>query len=428
MCREQGEGGWWWWWRRRRRRPGTRHACGGRARETREARKRGRRRRGVVRKARPPDPHRPHTRGEDARSRTQPSVHEGRSTPPAATPCRNEGRGGAGRGGARRGPPSSLRTPPPVASPPAPAAPGAGPGTPGPGQHRGRPTRPQAPVRPPAPEGRGMPGGEDTATGPRAADRGGGTRPALGRAHPERGARRGALVGGVGGHGRSPSPSPRRCRRTGGGGGGGGKAGNGSGPRQARGSETHQGAAPGSSRRGADRGGRAGGRTDGRRGAPTGCSHVTPMPRNRRWRRGWPRATARGGVARNDPGEASRPLGRTAGSHRQRPPSTGAVPRHTQDDRLASPATHTHTPTPAGAGGGAHPSRGLTPTATYNLEPQPARENALPPRTGGPHSPRTRNPTVHTKAPPPRPPLRAPRALLHPGTPPADRGRETTPT
>lgn len=80
---------------------------------------------------------------------------------------------GEGRGGARRGPPSSLRTPPPVASPPAPAAPGAGPGTPGPGQHRGRPTRPQAPVRPPAPEGRGMPGGEDTATGPRAADRGG---------------------------------------------------------------------------------------------------------------------------------------------------------------------------------------------------------------------------------------------------------------
>ena len=122
MCREQGEGGWWWW----RRRPGTRHACGGRARETREARKRGRRRRGVVRKARPPDPHRPHTRGEGARSRTQPSVHEGRSTPPAATPCRNEGRGGAGRGGAP--PPPSAPHPPSRARPPRrPREPGRGP-------------------------------------------------------------------------------------------------------------------------------------------------------------------------------------------------------------------------------------------------------------------------------------------------------------
>ena len=237
--------------------------------------------------------------------------------------------------------------------------------------------------------------------------------------------------------GAPPSPGPRRCRRTG----GGGKAGNGSGPRQARGSETHQGAAPGSSRWGAERGGRADGEGH-RRG---GAGGVRPRDTNATE----PaveagvaaRATARGMASKRPAGggEASRPLGRTAGSHRQRPPSTGAVPRHTQDDRLASPATtHTHThahpPTPAGGRGGrgergAHPLTG--PHAHRHLQPG---AGSRPGRTlsrrvpAAPTQPSHAQPYCAPKAPQPRPPLRAPRALLHPGTPPADRGRETTPT
>lgn len=296
---------------------------------------------------RPPDPPGPHTRGEDARSHTRPSLHEGRSAP-VATACGNEGEGHG------RAPPPPLRTPNPRREPARPGGPGSRAGEPRPGPHRGRPTRPQAPARPPAPEGRGTPGGEDTATDPREADRG--TRPALGRAH-RSGGRGGGCWGwggGWGGHGCSPSPSPRRRRRTG----GGGKAGNGSGAAAGPGKRDTPGRGPGEQQMGS--GPR---RTDGRdrqTGAPTGCGHVTPTPRNRRWRRGWPRATARG-MARNDPGEASRPLGRTVGSHRQRPTSTRAVPRHTQNDRLASPATP---PPPRGGGRGAHPSRGLTSTAT----------------------------------------------------------------
>lgn len=206
MCREQGEGGWWWWRRRRRRRPGTRHACGGRARETREARKRGRRRRGVVRKARPPDPHRPHTRGEGARSRTQPSVHEGRSTPPAATPCRNEGRGGEGRGAA--GPPLLPPHPTPRREPARPGGPGSRAGDP---RTRPTPGTADAPsgARPSArPRGAGDAGRRGHGDRP-AGGRPGGTRPALGRAHPERGARRGALVGGGWGVTGAP-PRPAR--------------------------------------------------------------------------------------------------------------------------------------------------------------------------------------------------------------------------
>ncbi|XP_060994229.1 collagen alpha-1(I) chain-like [Dama dama] len=348
VCREQG-GGWW---------PGTRASCSsGRAQKTREARKRGEG--GVVGKA-PTRPTGPHTRGEDARSRTQPSVHEGHSAPRRPPP--REGT----RGGARRAP-LLLRTPPPPRRGPArPGGPGSRAGDPRPGHAADGRRALKRPSVPPTPEGRGTPGSEDTATGPREADRG--PDPRSGQRIGAGGAAGGAGGRVGGGRGRSPSPSPRRRRRTG----GGGKAGNRSGPRQARGSETRQGAAPGSSRWGADRGGR----TDGRRRARTGCSHVTPTPQNRRWRRGWPRATARG-MAQNDPGEASQPPGRTAG---------------------------------------AHPSRGLTPTANpTHPEPQPAQENALPPRTGGPHSPHTRNPAVRAKAPPAPPPSQGSEGPAPPG-------------
>ncbi|XP_043727762.1 collagen alpha-1(I) chain-like [Cervus elaphus] len=103
-------------------------------------------------------------------------------------------------------------------------------------------------------------------------------------------------------------------------------------------------------------------------------------------------------MARNDPGEASQPPGRTAGSHRQRPPSTGAVPGHTQNDRLASPA-----PPPPAGGRGHTPHGASRPPPILHPEPQPARENALPPRTSGPPSPHTGNPAVRAKAPPPCP-------------------------
>ena len=56
------------------------------------------------------------------------------------------------------------------------------------------------------------------------------------------------------------------------------------------------------------------------------------------------------------PGDASRPPGPTAGSHRQRPPSTGAVQRDTRDDGLAPPPT----------------SRGSLPPPPTHPEPQPA--------------------------------------------------------
>lgn len=325
---------------------------------------------------RPPDPPAPHPRRGCPIAHTTLGPRGTQRAAPAATAWRNEGRGAAGP------PPPPHPHPPSRAHPPRrPREPGRGPPA---GPRRGRPTRPQAPVRPAHPRGAGDAGRRGH--GDRPAGGRPGTRPALGRAHRSGGRGGGGWWGGGGGRGRSPSPSPRRRRRTGD---GSGKAGNGSGPRQARGSETRQGAGPGEQQMGS--GPR---RTDGRRGAPTGCGHVTPTPQNRRWRRGWPRATARG-MARNDPGEASRPPGRTAGSHRQRPPSTGAVPRHTQNDRLASPAT----PPPAG-GRGRTPHGASRPPPTLHPEPQPARENALPPRTSGPPSPHTGNPAVRAKAPP----------------------------
>ncbi|XDA90786.1 hypothetical protein R6Z07F_020392 [Ovis aries] len=262
-------------------------------------------------------------------------------------------------GGGQRAPPPPHPTL--VASPPAPAAPGAGPGTPDQAT-LGTADVPSASVGPPAPEGWGMPGGKDTATGMRGTDRG---------------------------------PDPRSGERTGTGArrGSGGAAGVTSAPpRPARDDVGGQEVAKPATDRGRggpgkqdtpgeQQTGRGLRRTDRERGTdgvrPPEAKATEPAVEV-----GWRRATTRG-MAQNDPGEASRPPGRTAGSHRQRPPSTGAASRHTWDDRLAPP------------------SRGSRPPPPTHSEPQPARENALPPRTGVPHGPHTRNPAVPGS--PPRP-------------------------
>ena len=394
----------------------TRHAVAGEPTRPREARGSGEE--GGVWSGRRAHPtHRPHTRGEDARSRAQPlkSTRDTARRPPP--------RAGT-RGGARQGPSPLLRTPPPRREPARPGGPGSRAGDPrGPGHTAGgRPTRPQAPVRPPTPEGRGMPGGEDTAAGPREADRG--ARPALGRAHRSGGRGGGGCWGGrEGGHRCSPLARPATM----------------SADRRRRQSRQRIGAAAGPGKR--DTPGRGPGeqqmgsgtrRAGGRRGAPTGRGGgVRPRDTNATE----PaveagvaaRATARGMASKRPAGggEASRPLGRTAGSHRQRPPSTGAVPRHTQDDRLASPATtHTHTRTPTHPRGGEGGARGKRcapphgasrppPPATWSR--QPARENALPPRTGGPHAALTRATLLCTKGSPAPPPSQGSEGTAPPG-------------
>ncbi|XP_043318303.1 collagen alpha-1(III) chain-like [Cervus canadensis] len=320
-CREQG--GWWW--------PETRASCGsGRAQKTRRGEEAGRR--GCGREGAHPT-HRPHTRGEDARSRTQPSVHEGHSAPRRPPP-----RGGT-RGGARRVP-LLLRTPtPPRREPARPGGPGSRAGDPRPG-HAGAGRRAlKRPSVPPTPEGRGTPGGEDAATGPREADRGpdprSGERIGAGGA-----AGGGGWWGGGGGRGRSPSPSPRRRRRTGG---GGGKAGNGSGPRQARGSETRQGAGPGEQQTGS--GPR---RTDGR--TERGTDGVRPCDTN-----ATEPAVEAGVAARHREGDGSkRPGGSESAARAHRGISPPEASQH-RGGPEAHPERQTglsgHPPPPRGGGG-----------------------------------------------------------------------------
>ncbi|XP_060994246.1 collagen alpha-1(I) chain-like [Dama dama] len=361
VCREQGGGGG----------PGRGRAVA--AGEPRRPARRGSGEKGVWSGRRPPDPPAP-----TPAARTPDRAHNPRSTRDTA---RRAGRHRVEeRGEGRGGPPSSSAPHPlPVAGPPAPAAPGAGPGTPG----RATPRTADAPssARPSRPPQRG--GGRRAART---------RRPARGRqtgdptrareSASEQGARRGGgwWEGRGGGRGRSPSPSPRRRRRTG----GGGKAGNGSGPRQARGSETRQGAAPGSSRWGADRGGRTEKGTDGVRPRDTNATEP---------------AVEAVVAARHREGDGSK---RPGGSESAARAHRGISPPEASQHR--------------GGPEGAHPSRGLTPTANpTHPEPQPAQENALPPRTGGPHSPHTRNPAVRAKAPPAPPPSQGSEGPAPPG-------------
>ncbi|XP_052520172.1 basic proline-rich protein-like [Budorcas taxicolor] len=220
--------------------------------------------------------------------------------------------------------------------------------------------------------GRRRPGGEDAATGPRGGrDRG-----------PPSRARASAP-------GRGAPPRPARD----GGGGGGDDTGDGSGPRRAR-EARHTGARPrgAADGEGTEAGGRTERGTDGMR--PRGADTTRPAAEV-----GWPRATARG-TAQSDPGEGTRvgrrgpPRDLTATG----PPGTGAVPRH-------HPGTTAWRPHPRGAHAHRHPRSRSRPG-----------ENTLPPHTGAPPPP-----TALTRAGPPAPPpsLRAPRALLRPGTPPA---------
>lgn len=337
-------------------RPRTRHA----RRKTREAREpggrggvAGGRSPGREARPRPPSraaagtPDRAHALGPRGSQRT------------AATARRAEE--GEGEGG---GAPSPS-TPAPAPPHREPARPG-GDSTTAKATPRTADARPRRPAVTPAPEGRGTPAGEDTATGPRWARPG--TRPALGRAHRSRGPRRG------GGGGRSrelplvqhATAATDRRRRNG------QRIGTAAGP-EAR----HTRARP---REAAD-----GERTEADGQTERGTDGVRPREANateqgRCWwggrappRGAWLKATRAGAG-----GSASRPPGPTAGSHRRRPPSTGTVPPHARDDGLA--------PSPPGTLTGAHAHRHRhTPESR-----KPARENALPPRTGGPHVPHTR--------------------------------------
>ncbi|XP_043318301.1 collagen alpha-1(III) chain-like [Cervus canadensis] len=292
------------------------------------------------------------------------------------------------RGEGRGGSPSSSAPPPPRREPARPGGPGSRAGDPRPG-HAGAGRRAlKRPSVPPTPEGRGTPGGEDAATGPREADRG--PDPRSGERIGAGGAAGGGWWGGGGGRGRSPSPSPRRRRRTGG---GGGKAGNGSGPRQARGSETRQGAGPGEQQTGS--GPR---RTDGR--TERGTDGVRPCDTN-----ATEPAVEAGVAARHREGDGSK---RPGGSESAARAHRGISPPEASQHR-GGPEAHPERQTglsghpPPRGGEGAHPSRGLTPTANptpgaaaspgerspaaYQRPPQPSHGQPCCARQGSPPCP-----------------------------------------
>ncbi|XP_045020292.1 collagen alpha-1(III) chain-like [Bubalus bubalis] len=191
-----------------------------------------------------------------------------------------------------------------------------------------------------------------------------GTQPALGRAHLSGWARRGED------HESSPSSSTRRRRRT-----GGGETGSGSGPRRAR-EARHTRARP--------RGAADGERTEADGQTEKGTDGVRPREANateRAVEAGWPRATARG-RAQGDPW-----AGETRVSRRGPPRDLTARGLPAQGRSHGTPGTTDWRPR--------HPHGGSRPPPpTHTREPQPAGENALPPRTGVPHGPHTRNPAV----------------------------------
>lgn len=269
----------------------------------------------------------------------------------AATARRGEE--GEGEGGGAPSPSTPAPPTPPRARPPPHPRRGGGGGTPpAKATPRTADARPRRPSITPAPEGRGMPAGEDTATGPRWARPG--TRPALGRAHLSGWARRGED------HESSPSSSTRRRRRT-----GGGETGSGSGPRRAR-EARHTRARP--------RGAADGERTEADGQTEKGTDGVRPREANateRAVEAGWPRATARG-RAQGDPW-----AGETRVSRRGPPRDLTARGLPAQGRSHGTPGTTDWRPR--------HPHGGSRPPPpTHTREPQPAGENALPPRTGGP--------------------------------------------
>ncbi|XP_017901042.1 PREDICTED: collagen alpha-1(I) chain-like, partial [Capra hircus] len=237
----------------------------------------------------------------------------------------------------------------------------------------GRPTRALASVVHPPRAGRGTPGGEDAATGPR-------------RARP----------GPVPRSASAPGRAPPRPARDGGGGAAARRHGDGSGPRRA-GSEHTRARGPGSSRRRGDRGGRTGGEgTDGMRHAG----------RHRATGAGWVAARHREGTAQSEPGEGTR-VGRRA--HRGISPPQAS--RH-RGGPAAPPRRRTGAP-PRGARGHRHRHPGAAAGPGRTL----SRAHRRPP------------PTALTRAGSPAPPLAQgfPRALHRSaGTPPARRAGDDT--
>ncbi|XP_069428380.1 basic proline-rich protein-like [Ovis canadensis] len=307
---------------------------------------------GVGNGARRAGPDRPGpARGEDARPRDAPGPRSRAPPPPRG---RHEGEGRMVRREEEGGGPPSF----PSSAPP------------GPGHHTGDGRRASASACPPTPER----GGE-------AGRRGHGDRPAGGKT--------GTVPARASASGGAPSSSTRRRRRRrrrrhG------RRIGAAAGGKRAIPGHT----APGSSRRRGDRGGRTDGEGHRRDAAARGRHHATGGGGGvaARHREG-------NGPKRPGGGDASRPPGPTAGSHRQRPPGRGgpaAPPGTTTDWRP-------------------HPSRGSRPPPPPPPEPQPARGEHFPPHRRPP--PPTALARAGLPAPPPAQGL--PRALLRPGTPPA---------
>lgn len=303
-------------------------------------------------------------------------VHEGHSAPPP--PC--------------KGPRRETKAAEPPLPPPTHPAPPTSPPTPGGLPHtKATPqianAHPQRPTITPATEGQGMPASEDTVTTLQWAKPG--TQPTLGQAHQSRGPQRGR------GGGRSQElpliqhatvvmDRWRQNRQ---------RVGTVAGLEARHTRAQPQGAADSE-------------QTEADRQTEKDTNRVQPHEANTiEWGSCWwggPHTTMRG-RAQSNPWwggrSASQPPGPTTGCHHQMPPSTGTIPQHTQDNRLAPPA----------------PLRVLTPTTT-NTHP---RTTSQPGRTVSLHAPAAPMSHTHTRLP-----------THHPasGIPLANRGRGTTPT
>ena len=280
-------------------------------------------------------------------------VHEGHSAPPP--PC--------------KGPRRETKAAEPPLPPPTHPAPPTSPPTPGGLPHtKATPqianAHPQRPTITPATEGQGMPASEDTVTTLQWAKPG--TQPTLGQAHQSRGPQRGR------GGGRSQElpliqhatvvMDRQRQNRQ--------RVGTVAGLEARHTRAQPQGAADSE-------------QTEADRQTEKDTNRVQPHEANTiEWGSCWwggPHTTMRG-RAQSNPWwggrSASQPPGPTTGCHHQMPPSTGTIPQHTQDNRLAPPA----------------PLRVLTPTTT-NTHP---RTTSQPGRTVSLHTPAAPMSPTHT--------------------------------
>ena len=280
-------------------------------------------------------------------------VHEGHSAPPP--PC--------------KGPRRETKAAEPPLPPPTHPAPPTSPPTPGGLPHtKATPqianAHPQRPTITPATEGQGMPASEDTVTTLQWAKPG--TQPTLGQAHQSRGPQRGRgavrsqelpLIQ----HATVVMDRWRQNRQ---------RVGTVAGLEARHTRAQPQGAADSE-------------QTEADRQTEKDTNRVQPHEANTiEWGSCWwggPHTTMRG-RAQSNPWwggrSASQPPGPTTGCHHQMPPSTGTIPQHTQDNRLAPPA----------------PLRVLTPTTT-NTHP---RTTSQPGRTVSLHTPAAPMSPTHT--------------------------------